>query len=56
MLIDYFNNCARACNLSIAAQSKIMETFIDIYRCMVWYLSWTAFRKEKDYVMEEERV
>jgi hypothetical protein len=49
MVIDYFNDCARARGHGIAAQKK----FIGIFRSMAWYLSSTASRKVKDCVMEE---
>jgi hypothetical protein len=49
MVIDYFNGCARARGLGIAAQIKI----IGIFRSMVWYLSSAASKKVKNCVIKE---
>jgi hypothetical protein len=49
MVIDYFNDYARARGLSIASQIKI----IGIFRSMVWYLSSAASKEVKDCVMKE---
>jgi hypothetical protein len=43
--------------LALRLKLKLWETFIVIYRFMVWYLSWAAFREVlQDYVMEEKRI
>jgi hypothetical protein len=43
--------------LALRIKLKLWETFIVIYRFMVWYLSWAAFGEVlQDYVMEEKRI
>jgi hypothetical protein len=38
------------------ATKNIEPTLVGIYRFMVSYLSWPAFKKIQDYVMDEERI
>jgi hypothetical protein len=51
MMIDYFNGCARARSLAIAAQIKIMGEPI-----LIRFFIPPPSEKIQDYVMEEERV